>query len=322
MKAITYHAYGSPEVLTLQDVPMPEPNDDELRIRIHATAVNSADWRLRKADPWLVRLAFGLQKPNKAILGSSLSGIVDEVGKNVNTFQVGDAVFGLSGTNVLGTYAEYVCVPANAPIALKPSNVSHEEAAVIPFGAHTAWHFLRKANISAGQDVLIYGASGAVGTATVQLAKHAGARVTGVCSTDNLELVTSLGADDVIDYREQDVNQAAGMYDVIFETVNKAPMSMLLEHTKAGGTLILGAGMIKEMLQGAFTSLTSNKKVIVGAAEERAEDMRFFKELVEAGTLKPVVDRTYTLGQLPEAHAYAEKGHKKGNVAISIGEKS
>lgn len=319
MKAMTYHAYGSPEVLTLQDVPMPEPNDDELRIRIHATAVNSGDWRLRKADPWLVRLAFGLQKPNKAILGVSLSGVIDKVGKNVSDFKVGDAIFGLSGTNVLGAYAEYVCVPADAPIALKPNNVSHAEAAVIPFGAHTAWHFLRKAGVSAGQDVLIYGASGAVGTAAVQLAKHVGASVTGVCSTVNLERITSLGADEVIDYHEQDVDETAGMYDVIFDTVNKAPMSMLLKHVKAGGTLILGAGMIKEMLQGAFASLTSNKKVIIGVAEERAEDMRLFKDLVEAGILKPVIDRTYPLEQLPEAHTYVEQGHKKGNVAISIG---
>jgi 2-desacetyl-2-hydroxyethyl bacteriochlorophyllide A dehydrogenase len=319
MKAMTYHAYGSPEVLTLENVPTPEPSDDELRIRIHATAVNSADWRLRKADPWLVRLAFGLQKPNKAILGASLSGVVDKVGSNVGTFQVGDAVFGLSDTNTLGAYAEYVCVPADAPIALKPSNISDEEAAAIPFGAHTAWHFLRKAGVSSGQDVLIYGASGAVGTAAVQLAKHLGAKVTGVCSTANLELVTSLGADEVIDYREQDVDETAGMYDVIFDTVNKVPMSMLLKHVKAGGTLILGAGMIKEMLQGAFASSTSNKKVMTGAAEERAEDMRLFKDLVEAGVLKPVIDRAYPLEQLPEAHTYVEQGHKKGNVAISIG---
>lgn len=318
MKAMICHAYGSPEVLTLEDIPTPEPGNDQLRIRIHASAVNSADWRLRKADPWLVRLFFGLQKPNKAVLGASLSGIVDKVGSNVSTFQVGDAVFGLSDSNTLGAYAEYVCVPADAPIALKPSNVSDEEAAAIPFGAHTAWHFLSKAGITSGQEILIYGASGAVGTAAVQLAKHLGAKVTGVCSTDNLELVTSLGADEVIDYRQQDIDKTAGMYDVIFETVNKAPLSMLLKHVKTGGKLILGAAMIKETLQGTVASLTNDKKVITGVAEERAEDMRFFKDLVETGTLKAVVDRTYPLEQLPEAHAYVEQGHKKGNVAISI----
>jgi NADPH:quinone reductase-like Zn-dependent oxidoreductase len=322
MKAMTYHSYGSPEVLTLQDVPMPEPSDDQLRIRIHATAVNSADWRLRKAEPWLVRLFFGLQKPNKAILGASLSGVVDKVGSNVSgsasTFQVGDAVFGLSDTDTLGTYAEYVCVPADAPIALKPSNISDEEAAVIPFGAHTAWHFLTKAGVTSGQDVLIYGASGAVGTAAVQLAKHLGARVTGVCSTANLELVTSLGADEVIDYRQQDVDKTASTYDVIFETVNKAPLALLLRHLKPNGTLVLGSALIKETLQGMFASLTSKAKVITGVAKERAEDMRLFKDLVEAGALKAVIDRTYPLEQLPEAHTYVEQGHKKGNVAISI----
>ena len=267
MKAVVCKRYGSPEVLELSNVATPEPKSDELRIAIKATAVNSADWRLRKPDPWLVRLFFGLRKPKKSILGSSLAGIVDQVGANVSRFKKGDEVFGLSGADVLGAYAEYVCLKETAPIARKPSNISFTEAAVIPFGAHTAWYLLNKAGIAKGQKILIYGASGAVGTAAVQLAKYFGANVTAVCSTSNVDLLKTLGADQVIDYHREDVSSSMATYDLIFETVNKASVPMLLEHLDKDGKLILGAALLKEMLQGAFAHLTKRGHVVFGVNE-------------------------------------------------------
>jgi NADPH:quinone reductase-like Zn-dependent oxidoreductase len=319
MKASVYHEYGAPEVLRLEDVARPLPETEEVLIRVKATAVNSADWRLRKGDPWLARLYFGLSRPKKTILGTTLAGVVDQIGEGVTRFKPGDEVFGLTGADRLGAYAEYVCVPETAALALKPQNIPFAEAATVPFGAHTALHFLRKAGIEAGQDVLVYGASGAVGTAAVQLARHFGARVTGVCGTDNVELVRSLGADRVIDYRREDVDATAEHYDIIFETVDKARVSVLVRHLKDEGTLILGAALVKGMLQGTLFTLGSKKKLVAGIAQERTEDMVFFRELLEAGSLKPVVDRSYPLAELPAAHAYVEQGHKSGNVAVTIG---
>jgi NADPH:quinone reductase-like Zn-dependent oxidoreductase len=317
MKAIIYTKYGPPNVLRLTEVEKPQPKEIEVLIKINATAVNSADWRLRKADPFMVRFFFGLFKPKKNILGVVLSGVIEKIGKDVTSYSAGDQVFGLSDMS-LGTYAEYICLPETSALAIKPNNKSFEEAAAIPFGGHTALHFLRKANIKSGLSVLVYGASGAVGTAAVQLAKYYGAKVTAVCSSANVEMVTMLGADKVIDYTKTDISQVEETFDIIFETVNKAPISKLKKILKKNGTLVLGSAMLKEMFQGSLISLFGNIKVLLGEAKVTAKDMSFLKELAASGKLKPVIDKIYPLDKIADAHTYAEMGHKKGNVVIQI----
>lgn len=317
MKAITYTRYGKPEVLKLNNIEKPEPKDNEVLIKIKATAINSGDVRLRKADPFAVRFFFGLTKPKINILGVVFSGEVEQIGKDVKRFNIGDQVFGSTDMS-LGTYAEYKCLKENAPFTLKPGNMMHTEAAVIPFGATTALHFMKKVNIKQGDKVLIYGASGAVGSAAVQLAKYYGAYVTAVCSKANFELVRSIGADVVIDYTKEDFTKNNKYYDVIMDTVNVLSVRKVLKCLNKNGSLILSAAMMLEMLQGAWASMIGSHKVIFGVALATIEDMIFLKELIEANKLKAVIDKTYSLEQIPEAHAYAEKGHKKGNLAIAI----
>jgi 2-desacetyl-2-hydroxyethyl bacteriochlorophyllide A dehydrogenase len=317
MKAAVYTQYGSPEVLELKEVEKPMPKNNEILVRVKATAVNSGDVRLRKADPFAVRFIFGLMKPKINILGSVFSGEVESVGNDVKKFKVGDAVFGHTDMS-FGSYAEYKTLPENASIALKPSNVSHSEAAVIPFGGVTALHFLKKAAIKPGQKVLVIGASGAVGSAAVQLAKSFGADVTGVCSTANTALVKSIGADKVIDYTKEDFTQKGETYDVIFDTVKTISVSRSLKSLNKNGIMILSAAGTSEMLQGVWISKTSSKKVMTGVISHNAADIIFLKRLIEAGKLKPVIDRTYSLEQIAEAHTYAEKGHKRGNIIINI----
>ena len=317
MKAIAFKKYGPPEVLQLIEVAKPIPKDNEILIRILSTAVNSGDVRLRKADPWAVRLFLGLTKPKINILGGVLSGKIEAIGKNVTKFKVGDEVFGATGMS-FGAYADYKCLPENGILSIKPVNISHQQAATIPFGATTALYFLKKAGIKSGQKVLVYGASGAVGSAAVQLVKFWGAEVTGVCSTSNIGLVRSLGADSVIDYTKKDFTTNGETYDVIFETVNKLSFSASIKSLKKNGRLILGASGLFQQLRGVWTSRTSSQKIISGMISQKAEDIIFLKELVERGFYKPVVDRIYSLEQMVEAHTYAEQGHKRGNVAITL----
>jgi 2-desacetyl-2-hydroxyethyl bacteriochlorophyllide A dehydrogenase len=317
MKAIVYKQYGSPKVLQLADVEKPIPKDNEILLRIKATAVNSGDVRLRKADPFAVRFMSGLIKPKINILGSVFSGEVESIGKDVTLFKVGDYVFGHTDMR-FGTYADYKCLPEKGSLALKPANITHTEAAVMPFGGTTALHFIKKAAIKQGQKVLVIGASGAVGSAAVQLAKSFGAHVTGVCSTANVALIKSIGADEAIDYTKEDFTQNGKTYDVIFDAVNTISISRSLKSLNKKGILILSAAGMSEMLQGFWVSMTSTKKVITGIISHKAEDIIFLKKLIEAGKLKPVIDRTYPLEQMAEAHVYVEKGHKKGNVAIEI----
>ncbi|NUN99449.1 MAG: NAD(P)-dependent alcohol dehydrogenase [Saprospiraceae bacterium] len=317
MKAVVCTAYGSPEVLQLAALAKPSPKDNEILIKIHATAVTIADCRLRKADPFAVRFFFGFFKPRRPVLGGVLSGEVEAIGKNVRQFKVGDLVFG-SSFPILSAYAEYICLPETGNLAIKPESMNHDEAAALLFGSMTALHFLRKVDIRPGQKVLIYGASGAVGSAAVQIAKYFGAEVTGVCSTTNLEMVKSLGADHVIDYTKTDFSKNGPQYEVIFETVNKTPYASCVAALKSGGTLILGAGLLGAMLRGVWTSLTSNKKVITGMATETAEIVRFLKKMAEEGKIKGVIDRKYPIEQIAEAHAYVDKGHKKGNVIVGL----
>jgi len=317
MKAAVYTKYGQPDVLHIKQVNKPIPNKNEILLRIKATAVNSGDWRLRKADPFAVRFIFGLLKPKINILGSVFSGEIESIGEDVKHFKVGDSVFGHTDMS-FGAYAEYKCLPENVSIALKPANISHKEAAVIPFGGVTALHFIKKAAIQPGQKVLVVGASGAVGSAAVQLAKSFGANVTGVCSTANIDLVKSIGADRVIDYTKEDFTQNGEIYDVIFDAVKAISVSRSLKSLNKNGIMILSAAEMSEMLQGVWISMTSNRKVMTGVISHKAADILFLKELVEAGKFKPIIDRTYPLEQIAEAHAYVEKGHKKGNVAIEV----
>jgi NADPH:quinone reductase-like Zn-dependent oxidoreductase len=317
MKAAVYTQYGPPEVLKVKQVEKPIPKNNEILLRIKATAVNSGDWRLRKADPFAVRFIFGLIKPKINILGTVFSGEVESVGKDVKNFKVGDFIFGHTDMR-FGAYAEYKCLPENASVALKPSNISHNEAAVIPFGGVTALHFIKKAKIKPGQKVLVVGASGSVGSAAVQLAKAFGANVTGVCSTANIALVNSIGADKVIDYTKEDFTQNGETYDVIFDAVKAISVSRSLKSLNINGIMILSAAGMSEMLQGLWISMTSNKKVMTGVISHKAADILYLKELIEADKLKPVIDRTYSLEQIAEAHAYVEKGHKRGNVAIEV----
>jgi 2-desacetyl-2-hydroxyethyl bacteriochlorophyllide A dehydrogenase len=317
MKAAVYTQYGPPEVLQIKEVEKPTPKDNEILVKIKATAVNSGDWRLRKADPFAARFIFGLINPKINILGSVFSGEIESVGKNVKQFKTGDLIFGHTDMS-FGAYAEYICLPENASIALKPAHISHNEAASIPFGAVTALHFIKKAKITPGQKVLVVGASGAVGSAAVQLAKSFGATVTGVCSTTNVALVKSIGADHVIDYTQEDFTQHGEMYDVIFDTVKAISVSRSLKSLNKNGTMILSAAGMSEMLQGLWIPMTSSRKVLTGVISHTAADIIFIKELIEAGKYKPVLDKTYPLEQIAEAHAYVEKGHKKGNVAIEV----
>ncbi|MDA3938205.1 MAG: NAD(P)-dependent alcohol dehydrogenase [Spirochaetia bacterium] len=321
MKAIVYTEYGSPDVLRLKEVEKPFPKDNEILIRNYATSVSSGDWHLRKADPFIIRLFFGLSKPKKKILGFVFAGEIEAIGKNVKKFQVGDQVFGTSGKN-FGTYAEFLSLPEVGVVALKPKNMTYQEAVSIPFGGNTALYFLRKGNIQRGQNVLIYGASGAVGTAAMQLAKHFGATVTAVCSTSNIELVKSLGADKVIDYTKEDISKRDEVYDLIFDTVGKSSYTWSLKSLKKQGYLLLAAAGPSQMIKGIWSSLTSSKNVVSGVMSEKPEDLIFYKELIEAGKIKPVIDRIYPLEEIPEAHRYVELGHKKGNVVITINRES
>jgi NADPH:quinone reductase-like Zn-dependent oxidoreductase len=324
MRAAVYNRYGPPDVVQIKDVEKPDPKDNEVLVRIEASTVCAADWRLRKADPFLIRFMNGLWRPRKIhVLGMEFAGKVESLGKAVTGFATGDHVFGMTGFK-FGTHAEYVCLAAGRALAMKPANMTPEEAAAVLFGGFTALHFLRKARIQAGQKVLVYGASGSVGTFAVQLAKHFGAHVTGVCSTGNLDLVKSLGADEVVDYTRDDFSRAGRVYDIVFDSVGKSGFSRSLKSLKRGGYYVRVGGsgrllsMLGGMLAGMWASITGAAKVVGGMAGGSAADQSFLKELIEAGKLRSVIDRRYSLGQIAEAHRYVEAGHKKGNVVIVV----
>jgi NADPH:quinone reductase-like Zn-dependent oxidoreductase len=324
MKAAVYTRYGTPDVLEIKEVEKPVARDNEVLVRIHATTVAAADWRMRKADPFLIRFMNGLWRPKKVrILGMEFAGMVESVGKTVTRFREGDQVFGATGFK-FGAHAEYLCLPEDATVAAKPVNMTFEEAAAVLFGGVSALHFLRKANIQAGQRVLIYGASGSVGIFAVQLAKHFGAHVTGVCSTANLALVKSLGADDVVDYTKEDFSRAGRIYDIVFDAVGKSGFSRSLKSLKRGGSYVRvgGSGRLSSilggMLRGMWISMTGVARVISGVARGAAGDLSFLKGLIEAGKLRTVIDRRYSLDEIAEAHRYAEAGHKKGHVIILL----
>ncbi|CAG7640892.1 NAD(P)-dependent alcohol dehydrogenase [Paenibacillus allorhizosphaerae] len=319
MKAIVYERYGPPNVLQLREVAKPSPDDDEILIKVYATTVAAGDCRLRKADPFLARLFNGLWRPRRiSVLGFELAGVVESAGIGVTRFKPGDAVYAACGFG-FGAYAEYKCLPENGSVALKPANMTFEEAAAVPVGAYTALQFLRKGNIQHGRRVLVYGASGSVGTYAVQLSKHFGAEVTAVCSTSNLELVRSLGADRVVDYTKEKFMDDGSVYDIIFDTVGKSPFNACVKHLTPDGFYLRAVHMSPlPVVRGLWVNLTSGKKVIGGTSKENAEDLMYLKELIEAGKLRSVIDRRYPLEQASEAHRYVEQGHKKGNVVLTV----
>lgn len=322
MKAVFCRKYGPPEVLQLGETNKPVPRDNEILIKIHCTTVTVADHRIRSftvpAAAWLpARLALGIRRPRRAILGSELAGEVEAVGKAVRRFKPGDQVFGVTLPN-FGAYAAYVCLPESERIAHMPSGVSYEAAAAIPIGARTALHFLRKGNIRPEQQVLIYGASGSVGSYAVQLAKYFGAEVTGVCSSANLALVKSLGADRVIDYQQGDLSRQLESYDMVFVAVDKCPFPICNQALRAKGVYLNVTNPLKSLPM-RWVSLTTKKRFIMAHnPPEKAEDLSFLIGLVEAGILRPVIDKTYQLEEIVAAHRYVDQGHKKGNVVIKV----
>lgn len=329
MKAVVYTEYGSPEVLHLVEFEKPAPKDNEILVRIYAASVNYGDVLARNFKGitpakfnmplifWLpARMAFGLNTPRINTLGNEFAGKVEAVGKDVKSFKIGDQVFGYRGAS-MGTNAEYLCVPEESMITSKPANMTYDEAATVPYGALTALNLLKKVNIQPGQKVLINGASGAIGSAAVQLAKYFGATVTGVCGTPRLGFVKSLGADQVIDYSKEDFTQNGERYDLIFDILGKSSFEQCKNSLNENGNYLLASFKTKQLIQ-MLSTKNSSKKVICALSGEKIDDLLFIKKLIETGKIKTIIDRRFPLEQVAEAHRYIEAGDKKGNVIITL----
>ena len=327
MKAVVWTAYGPPDVLQLKEVEKPTPKDNEVLVKIYAATVTAGDCEQRNLKlPILLslpmRLYIGFKEPKRiTILGMDLAGEIESVGKDVKQFKNGDQVFATTGFVNMGAYAEYICLPdkpKEGALATKPINMTYEEAAGVPTGGLEALYFLRKGNIQSEQEVLVNGAGGTIGTFAVQLAKYYGAKVTAVDSTEKLDMLLSIGADQVIDYTKEDFTKSGKTYDVIFDVAGKSSFSGSVKSLKQKGRYLLANPRLSQMIRGLWTSMTSNKKVIFGATDQNTENLIYLKGLIEAGKVKSVIDRCYPLEQTADAHRYVEKGHKKGNVVITV----
>jgi len=319
MKAIVYTQYGPPEVLQVKEVPKPTPKGNEVLVRIHATTVNRTDTGFRAAEYFAVRVVGGLFKPKKAILGTEFAGEIEAIGKDVTSFKIGDPVFGLN-TYRFGTHAQYVCIPETGSIAIKPSNMSFEESAAVCDGLMLAINYIRKIDFNKKPKILINGASGSIGSASVQLAHHYGAEITAVCNTKNIALAKSLGADEVIDYTQQDFTNTEKLYDVVLDAVGKSTFFKCKKILKPGGVYFsteLGPGWQNVFLP-LITPLLGSKRVKFPIPTDCKEDILLFKELIEAGKYKAVIDRIYPLEQIIEATRYVETGQKTGNMVITV----
>ena len=328
MKAVIWTKYGSPDVLQLGEVEKPEPKDNEVLVKIHAATVTAGDCEMRRLKfPFLLslpmRIYIGFRKPARiTILGMELAGEIESTGKDVKRFKTGDRVFGTPGFH-MGAYAEYICLPTSpeemrGTLVKLTDGISYEEAAAVSIGGLEALHFLRQANIQSGQKVLINGAGGSIGTFAVQLAKHYGAEVIAVDSSEKLDMLRSIGADHVVDYTQKDFTQSGEMYDVIFDVVGRSSFSRSVRMIKKNGYYLIGNPGPSHMLQGAWISKTTSRKVIFGTSNHNMEDLTFLAKLIEAGKIKTVIDRRYPLEQIVEAHRYVETDQKKGNVIITL----
>jgi 2-desacetyl-2-hydroxyethyl bacteriochlorophyllide A dehydrogenase len=327
MKAIVWTKYGSPEVLQLKEVNKPAPKFNEVLVKVYAATVSAGDCEQRdlKLPIWIrltMRAYVGLKKPKRiTILGMDLAGEIESIGNDVTRFKEGDQVFASTGFVRMGAYAEYICLPEapeDGALTLKPTNMTYEEATAVPTGGLEALHFVRQGNIQSGQKVLINGAGGTIGTFAVQLAKSFGAEVTGVDSTEKLDMLRSIGVDHVIDYTQEDFTKRGETYDVIFDVVGKSSFSGSVRSLKENGRYLIANPRLLQMVRGQWTSMTNNKKVITKTASYKTEDLIYLKELIEAGKLKSVIDRSYPLERTAEAHRYVETGHKKGHVIITM----
>ena len=325
MRAIVCTGYGPPDVLQLRDVVKPVPKDNEVLVRIRATTVSAADCELRRFDfapcIWVpIRLAFGIRRPRQPVLGQELAGDVESVGTEVRALRKGDRVFAATGIG-LGAYAEYICLSENArtgTITTMPANLSYEEAAAVPYGGGEAWQFLRKANIRSGQRVLVNGAGGSFGTFAVQLAKILGAHVTAVDSAPKLEMLRAIGADRVIDYAQEDFTDSLETYDVIFDVVRGTPSARMVRSLTESGCLLMANPGFLQIVRAKWAARRSKKRVSFAASSGTSEDLAYLRGLVEAGRLRPVIDRRFPLEQMVEAHRYAETGQKLGNVVVVV----
>ncbi|MEI7745293.1 MAG: NAD(P)-dependent alcohol dehydrogenase [Chloroflexota bacterium] len=325
MRAIVCTGYGPPDVLQVRDVVKPVPKDDEVLVRIRATTVSTADCELRRFDfaPWIwlpIRLAFGIFRPRQPVLGQELGGDVEAVGRAVRSFREGDRVFAATGIG-LGAYAEYICLrenPRTGAIATMPANLTYEEAAAVPYGGGEALDFLRKANVRSGQRVLVNGAGGSFGTFAVQLARHSGAHVTAVDSAAKLEMLRSIGADRVIDYAEVDFTAGPETYDVIFDVVRNTPSGRVMRRLTENGCLLMANPGFLQIVRARWAARGSRKRVSFAASGPTSEDLAHLRGMVEAGRLRPVIDRSFPLERIVDAHRYAESGHKQGNVVVAV----
>jgi NADPH:quinone reductase-like Zn-dependent oxidoreductase len=325
MRAIVCTDYGAPDVLQLKDVPKPVPKDNEVLVRIRATSVSAADCELRRFDfaPWiwlLIRLSFGVRRPRQPVLGQELAGDVEAVGKDVRSLRKGDRVFAATGIG-LGAYADYICLrekPQTGAITMMPANVSYEEAAAVPYGGGEALQFLRKANVRSGQRVLVNGAGGSFGTFAVQLAKVLGAHVTAVDSAPKLEMLRAIGADRVIDYSREDFTDSSETYDVIFDVVRNTPSGRMVRLLTEDGCLLMANPGFSQIVRAKWASSGNKKRVVLGASSGTSGDLAYLRGLVEAGRLHAVIDRTFPLEQMVEAHRYADNGQKLGNIVVVV----